>query len=351
MRLSFHTRSSTASLLSGFEVAFDEQRLDREDSFPLLRSLATDGKVGSKIEMKETTTLISIHAPTVTWTFSPHDGQICDFIKNAASILTTGPQPTFYRPQTDNDKPIDGAEWLRRRLHQSTLTTRHCSWRFEDADHSSFVVEVEQRFAPPALNWSIDLHTCHTFDVNGSVSIRVTGRPQGTPLPQTLPRIGLTMEFSDEWSGLVTWYGRGPGESYNDKKLSQRVGVHNVSSVDALWTDYEYPQEGGNRTDTRWARFTHGQSGETVTAQFVKIDSGIGASRSRELFDFQASHYRCKDVDEAKHPHELRNKKTENVVLRLDSQHHGLGGGACGPKTDDAYALRLEPFEFEVVLA
>lgn len=301
--------------------------------------------------MRETATLLSIHVPKVTWTFSPHDGHIRDFIKNGASFLASGPQSTFYRALTDNDGPIDGAEWLRFRLHQATSTTRHCKWTFEDKDRTSFVVEVEQRFAPPALNWSIGLHTRYTFDLSGSVSIRVHGEPRGTPHPQTLPRIGLTMELPGEWSGKVTWYGRGPGESYNDKKLSQRVGVHNVSSVDALWTDYEYPQEGGNRTDTRWVRFTHAPSGETVTAQFVKIDSSVETGRSRQLFDFQASHYHCVDIDEAKHPYELRKKKKESVVLRLDSQHHGLGSGACGPKTDDAYALRLEPFDFEVILA
>lgn len=351
LRLSLHTRSPSASLPVGFEVAFDERLLEGEDSFPLFQSAVSDDKVGSRLEVRQRDNLLSIHVPTVTWTFSPHDGHICDFIKNGASFLASGPHSTFYRALTDNDGPIDGAEWLRFRLHEATLTTRHCNWTFEDEHCTSFVVEVEQRFAPPALNWSIDLHTRYTFDLSGSVSIRVRGEPRGTPLPQTLPRIGLTMELPGEWSGLVTWYGRGPGESYNDKKLSQRVAVHNVSSVDALWTDYEYPQEGGNRTDTRWARFTYGPSGETVTGQFVKIGSSTGKSRSRELFDFQASHYHCRDVDEAKHPHELRKKKTGNLVLRLDSRHHGLGSGACGPKTDDAYALRLAPFDFEVVLA
>ena len=42
----------------------------------------------------------------------------------------------------------------------------------------------------------------------------------------------------------MTWYGRGPGEGYRDKKLSQRAGVHAVPAVADLWTDYEFPQDG-----------------------------------------------------------------------------------------------------------
>ena len=79
-------------------------------------------------------------------------------------------------------------------------------------------------------------------------------------------------------------------------------------------------------------------------------DGGGGGARTRKLFDFNASHYRVLDVEAANHPYELRRKKTENAVIRLDAAHHGLGTGSCGPKTRDEYALRCEEFEFEVVL-
>jgi beta-galactosidase len=70
----------------------------------------------------------------------------------------------------------------------------------------------------------------------------------------------------------------------------------------------------------------------------------------RKFFDFQASHYRIDDVEAASHPYKLHKKKREEVVLRLDAAHHGLGTGSCGPKTLPEYALYPKPFEFEVVL-
>jgi beta-galactosidase len=82
----------------------------------------------------------------------------------------------------------------------------------------------------------------------------------------------------------------------------------------------------------------------TLLAQFVK------SGEERKLFDFQVSHYRMRDVEAAGHPFELRRKKKEEVVLRLDAEHHGLGSGSCGPRTLDEYSLLMSKFEFEVLL-
>ncbi|KAI3339662.1 beta-galactosidase [Ustulina deusta] len=344
----FRQKEATAALPAGHEIAFEEYSISAPVQVP--------SESTGKLTVHETPTLITIESATATWTVSPVHGEIRSFKKNGSEFLATSPGVTFYRAQTDNDFPQDGADWKQHLLHLATARTKHSSWGAVDGDDSAFVVQVQQRFAPPVLSWSIDLDVTYTFRATGSVSIRVKGVPKGLNLPRTLPRIGLSFELPGTWAGSVadgakkplTWYGRGPGESYVDKKLSQRLGEYAVASIDELWTDYEYPQEGSNRTDTRWVRFAHGESGEDVTAQFVDLAS---EKRDRKLFDFNASHYRISDVEAAKHPHELRRKKTETVVVRLDAAHHGLGSGSCGPRTRDEYALLTSPFEFEVVLA
>ncbi|RYP66712.1 hypothetical protein DL771_007645 [Monosporascus sp. 5C6A] len=358
LQLSFRQRAATPSLPAGHEIAFGEIPLT-PPTIPLtLKPKSTD-----KLTVTETPTLLTIASATTTWTFSPVYGQLRGLVKNGAPFLATGPEFTAYRAPTDNDAPQDGRDWHGRMLDAAKVRTRGCSWGFSpsaDGSSSSYEVCVRERFAPPALSWSIDLDVTYTFHVSGTLAIRVRGAPRGQNLPATLPRIGLEFELPAAWAGgkgegkpaPVAWYGRGPGESYRDKKLSQRVGAYAVAAVDDLWTDYEFPQEGGNRTDTRWVRFAHEGAGSSVTAQFADLSSPApaGGERSRRLFDFSASHYRARDVEAARHPHELRRKKTENVVVRLDAAHHGLGSGSCGPKTRDEYALLCEDFEFEVVL-
>ncbi|GAW13689.1 hypothetical protein ANO14919_030780 [Xylariales sp. No.14919] len=349
IQVTFRQREATAALPAGHEIAFEE--------YSFSTPLRVPSENSGKLTIRQTPTLITIESATATWTVSPIHGEIQSFKKNGSELLATSPGVTFYRAQTDNDFPQDGTDWKDKLLHLATSQTKSSSWSAANGDDgSTFVVEVKQRFAPPVLSWSIDLDITYTFRANGSVSVRVNGVPKGLNLPRTLPRIGLSFELPSTWAESakggtkkpITWYGRGPGESYVDKKLSQRLGEYSVSSIDELWTDYEYPQEGSNRTDTRWVRFTHGKSGEEITAQFVDLAS---SGRERKPFDFNASHYRVADVEAAKHPYELRRKKTDNVVLRLDAAHHGLGSGSCGPRTRDEYALLTSPFEFEVVLS
>ncbi|XXH01763.1 hypothetical protein Hte_008124 [Hypoxylon texense] len=354
LQLFFRQRSATLSLPAGFEVAFEDIPLNTP-SIPLtLLPQSHD-----KLVVKETPTLLTIQSPNTIWTFSPIHGKLCSLVKNSHEFLALSPEFTAYRAPTDNDAPQDGSDWKTRLLHLAKSRARGCTWDTRN-DGKTFVVQARQRFCPPVLSWSVDLDITYTFDASGALAIRVKGVPQGLNLPRTLPRIGLTMELPPSWAGgngggggssapAVTWYGRGPGESYRDKKLSQRVGLYEVSEVSQLWTEYEYPQEGGNRTDTRWVRFTHA-GGESVTAQFADLSGDGKTTKARQLFDFHASHYRVADVEAAKHPYELHRKKTENVVLRLDAAHHGLGSGSCGPRTRHEYALLTEEFDFEVLL-
>ncbi|OTA99143.1 glycoside hydrolase family 2 protein [Hypoxylon sp. CI-4A] len=348
LRLSFQQRLETLTLPAGFEIAFEDIPLNGTSI-----DLDTQLQSANRLTISESASLLTISAENATWGFSPVAGRLKSFKKGSIEFLAAGPVFTAYRAPTDNDAPQDGRDWKDRLLDLAKTYTRSCAWSLENDGHT-FIVQVQQRFAPPVLSWSIDLDVTYTFYSAGKVSIRVKGTPKGQNLPRTLPRIGLTMELPNEWAGssesdapAVTWYGRGPGESYRDKKLSQRTGTYQVASVSELWTDYDFPQEGGNRTDTRWVRFSHVQ-GESITAMFADLETpGKGKA---QLFDFNASHYRVADVEAAKHPHELRRKRTENVVLRLDAAHHGLGSGSCGPRTRDEYALLTEEFEFEVFL-
>src|SRR5262249_44857067 len=86
----------------------------------------------------------------------------------------------------------------------------------------------------------------------GAVVIETKVTPRGE-LPN-LPRIGLTLCLP---AGLdrFAWYGRGPHESYSDRKESARVGVYR-GSVQEQFVPYIMPQENGNKTDVRWAAVT-----------------------------------------------------------------------------------------------
>lgn len=221
-------------------------------------------------------------------------------------------------------------------------------------------VVVKSRYAPPVLEWSIDTTTTYICRAT-SVEIKVSGKPRGLKLPPTLARIGLSFHLPS--GSLVSYWGLGQGESYRDALGGARMGRFTLNAGDALgpannlrWsgirglrrqgyvafgsTDYEWPQENGNRMDTRWVLFNR-----------VVQDVGLKASfGTRKGCSFNAGRYSTEDLDAATHAYELKDKKQDGVVVRLDWEHHGIGSGSCGPRPTEQYRLKTGDFEGRVLL-
>ena len=334
--ISFQLKEATPYLKAGFEIATAQVPVTP------VSALKKPQSSGKQVTVETPSrNILKITTDQATWEFNTLHGSLTSWKQGSTELISKAPEMDIFRAPTDNDIPQDGWDWKDKQLHHAKPLTRKVEWSQSGSD--TFKVTVHQRVAPPVLSWSIDCALTYTFSANGTLSVHVTGTPKGENLPRTLPRIGLVLELPAQFQH-VEWFGRGYGETYRDSKLSQPVGKYTASSIDALWVDYEVPQESANRTDTRYVSVTNG-SGAGLLAQFADKKGG-----QRKLFDFQVSHYRMKDVAAADHPHELKRKKREEVVLRLDAEHHGLGSGSCGPRTLDEYSLLCEPFEFEVVL-
>lgn len=340
VHFSFKLKESTNSLSKDWTVSTAEVVVHASHAVQTPSSTEEDLKV-----TKPSANTLLVKSASSEWTFNTIYGHIASWKKGGQELIITPPELSINRAQTDNDIPQDGWNWKDKNVHLTKPYTRKVE--YSQPDKKTLDVVVHQQIIPPVLEWSIDVVITYTFSSDGSVKAHVKGDPRGKNLPGTLPRLGFILELPHEFQN-VEWFGRGPGESYRDSKYSQQVALHKASSVDALWTDYEVPQEGSNRTDTRWVRLStsassSSSSGTSILAQFVE-------NGQRKLFDFQASHYRIDDVAAADHPYKLHKKKREEVVLRLDAAHHGLGTGSCGPKTLPEYALYPKPFEFVVLL-
>jgi len=58
----------------------------------------------------------------------------------------------------------------------------------------------------------------------------------------------------------VQWYGRGPHETYADRKTSAPMGLWRGGLM-AQYHDYMRPQESGNKVDVRWLELIRGNAG------------------------------------------------------------------------------------------
>lgn len=334
LTVTFSLKNATPWSEAGFEIATAQIELNASD-YILKGVRFAPFEVGVVATSRNT---IEIKRATNTWAFNTLHGTLTSWTMNGMELIAKAPALSFFRAPTDNDIPQDGRDWKDKFLHLAKVSTRRVGYDVTDTETR---ITVHQRVAPPALSWSIECVLVYRFNAEG-VTIHVTGVPKGATLPRTLPRIGMVMELPHEWQKLQ-WFGRGPGESYRDSKMSQIIRNHRVHNIDELWIDYEVPQESSNRTDTRWLLLENGQA--QLWVYFADAEG-----KKRRTFDWQASHYRMEDVADATHPHKLRKKKQDNVILRLDAEHHGLGSGSCGPSTLDEYSLLTKEFEFTVLL-
>lgn len=159
----------------------------------------------------------------------------------------------------------------------------------------------------------------------------------GSPL---LGRLSLTMRLAPELDRF-TWFGRGPGESYPDRKSGMDVGLF-AGSVDEQYEEYARPQENGNKEDVRWCAVTSAEGWGLVATAVDHLSTSV-------------SRYTAKQLDAARH--KSGEPKRMNPLVRsrealwnLSFGQMGLGGASCGPAPLQRYVLRAEPARFRWVL-
>ena len=117
-------------------------------------------------------------------------------------------------------------------------------------------------------------------------------------------------------------------------KNSARVGVYK-GFVRDQYVPYIFPQENGNKSDTRWA------------ALYDLRGMGFLAL-GKPVFNFSAHYFTPHDFEQARHTFDLVQR--EFITLNLDYALGGLGSNSCGPRPLEKYLLKAEKCFFSFKL-
>ncbi|MBR5311695.1 MAG: hypothetical protein IKU40_02305 [Clostridia bacterium] len=259
------------------------------------------------------------------------DGLLCRYAVRGQELISSPVRPNFHRAPTDNDG-ITGfderhaGEW-KRRLVQDLHFGMHTQTyeQFEDR----CVIRAVGKILPQSHFWGFDAELTYTISADGVVEIGMKGKPYGGH-PGILPRIGVSVCLPEE-ADRTEWFGRGPGDSYSDRKHASPVGLYGMDIADMNFI-YDVPQETGNRENTRFVRVT----GENY---------GICAVGD---FSFSCHDFTLENLTSARHRNELRT--TAEKYLYIDHRHRGLGSHSCGPEPEEMYELRTGEFDFTFLL-
>ena len=282
---------------------------------------------------EEDANVIRVCGQSFDLAFDRVHGQIASWTHNGMALIARGPNLNFWRATTDNDRGLRGRiadAWRQAGLHQ--LQHRVDAVECEQPSDRAVRIKVATRIAPPIHARAFECSYIYTICDRGDVTVEVHGLTQGD-WPDTLPRVGLQMALPGDLD-QVTWYGRGPGESYPDSKQANRMGVY-AGQVEDLYTPYVFPQENGNRMDVRWVSLTDLRGMGLLT---------IGTP----TLNFSARRFTTDDLENARHTCDLIPR--DEITLNLDYRQRGLGTASCGPGPLPQYELPPEEFRFAVRL-
>lgn len=146
------------------------------------------------------------------------------------------------------------------------------------------------------------------------------------------PRLGIRLEVA---AGLekLEWFGRGPLESYADRKYAADFGRFSSTVTEQLYP-YVVPQENGNHEDVAWLSLRDGKDG-------MQIQSAVTP------FSFSALHVTPEDLTTARHAHELQPRPGTTVLI--NAAQRGLGTASCGPEPSEQ--CRVNPGEYRLSYA
>ena len=318
LTISFLSKGNFPLIPEGYEVAWDQFRL------PIYRQkIRIDQQSLPDVELREDDKNFRIKGEGFTILFNKLKAALESFIYQGEEILIKGPAPYFWRAPTDNDLGNNMVKrcgiWKR-----ASLEGRIDSIRVKKVNRKMIRADVFSTLAAGNSSY----RTTYRFYGTGEIVIENRFCTECDTLPEMV-RFGMTMTLPKEFD-TVTWYGRGPHESYWDRKSGARVGVYSGSVWDQ-YHPYVRPQETGNKTDVRWALLSREDG---ISLLFV----------GRPLINFSAYQFDYEILDCSdggrKYRHGRRIKPGDCVTVHIDYKQIGVGGdNSWGARPHKKYLL------------
>lgn len=222
-------------------------------------------------------------------------------------------KPDFFRALTDNDREyINFAPYVAEvhPLYQWKRSTALTVATSVKASATPKGVEVKVKWNAPFVS---GVSTTYLFSPAGEVTVKHSATGLLIPMLKVGVRMGIRSDLRS-----TAWYGRGPQETYCDRKTGAKIALHSMT-VDELEHRYMRPQENGHRTDVRSLSITD-EKGEGLKIESMDIP-----------FGFNYLKYTPEKLDRAKHLFELQND--DYLTLCLDGAERGVGGDMPGCAT------------------
>ena len=316
--LEVKTETSNNLIPKDHLIAWEQFRL------PISRyTIPIDSKEFFPVSIEFIDSSILVKGDDFRLSFNQQSGLLDQYNYRSVSLLQSELHPFFWRAPTDNDlgngMPERCAIW--RSAHEEIVLQSLDTSVIENiANIDAMYVHEETK---------IQLNINYSVYGNGIIKIKQTLYPSGIVLPE-LPRFGMKMSVPKTFKNL-DWFGRGPHESYWDRKTSAKIGRYSGKVWDQTFA-YVRPQETGNKTDVRWMALSNGSVG--LMAKGLPTFDGSVHQYSYSVLDYTKNSQRHGKIDIM---------PGEQIDWIIDYKQMGVGGdNSWGAKPHDKYTLPMD---------
>jgi beta-galactosidase len=310
--LSLLTNQDTWWAEKGYEITFKEFHLPNNAD-----KISSDFSTTNKISYEKLEGKLRIKGEDFSYEIDINQGNISSVTYQNVEMILKGPEFNVFRPWIVNEI----SHWTRAEFDE---------WYEWGLD--SLVHEVDDYMIKEISRGQIDIsftiistsfidrtiqfinHYNYSFYGTGDMILEHTVVPN-TEFPARRPRddihwfqkIGLQFELSDAFE-KVSWYGKGPIETYPDRKDGAKTGIYS-EDFNSINMPYIIPQDFGNKTDVKWL--------------FVEQLEGKGlAIFADNTCNISIDPY--ENLGTVWYPFQLKRKAS--VTLNVDHKVSGVGG-------------------------
>ena len=327
IRFSATQKKATFWAEAGYEVATEQIRVHPGEQKPVLTN-----KSAQLLEITESGKDVLVKGDGFTAKFS--DGLLRSYVVGGVEMLAAPVDFSVFRLPTDNDNR-HASQWDELGLARLQCTAG--AWKVKVGSDKRSVDLTVKNVYRGRRDTKFTLQTTYRVLSDGTIIAMNTADPKPTGIE--LPKMGMRLEMPAGYENFQ-WYGRGPWDSYRDRKEACYPGIYH-STVSEQGAAYVKPQEMGNKEDVRWLSLTNNEGRGLL---FVAPDQLLAAT---------VAHWRPEDNytdrgHRALHPYEVRH--TENTVVSLDAYNRALGNSSCGPDVISKYKRMSERTQFSFVI-
>lgn len=307
---------------AGYEVGFEQSKLA---SAP--RAAITESAVRGNLILHKSSKYFSVISDRCEYRISYTTGLIFSAVSDGKEMLSSPITPAIWRAPTDNDRKVK-EDWYRAGYDRVGVKCYSVDIPELTADRITVCVSLSlgASYLPPVMKIAAE----YVFTSAGDVTLKLDGKVrEGLPF---LPRFGVEF-IMPEGNERLEYFGRGPVESYADKRHASRQSRF-LTTVSENFEHYVRPQENMAHTDTRW------------TAVTDLCGHGLMAFRAGDCdsFSFNCSHFTPAYLTRTGHDYEL--VPLRETVINLDLKQSGIGSNSCGPALAPEYRMNASEYSF-----